>query len=303
MAHLFADERPPKALAASSPPVEAPKLWAPGTPVLHTLRIKVIRSSSGEVIDAYEQPVGLRTVEVKGDALLLNGAPVQMKGFGRHEDAPLIGRGECGAVLVRDHEIMRWCGSNSYLTAHYPYSEVDLDLADRGVLVVSESACVSLSFGDEPEWVRKRQANAEKLCVSSSSATSRARASSRGRCATSRAALLAAGAGGARCSRRGCGRSSRSPSARLAPPSPSPTFPSTAQANRECDFLSLNEYAGWYHDVGKPLDQIRSELLAKFERLHADFGKPMMISRCGADTLAGCHMVAPGLWSEEFRWS
>ena len=33
------------------------------------------------MIDAYEQPVGLRTVEVKGDALLLNGAPVQMKSF------------------------------------------------------------------------------------------------------------------------------------------------------------------------------------------------------------------------------
>ena len=44
-----------------------------------------------------------------------------------------------------------------------PVLEVDLDLADRrGVLVVSESACVGLSFGDEPEWVRKRQANAEK---------------------------------------------------------------------------------------------------------------------------------------------
>ena len=47
--------------------------------------------------------------------------------------------------------------------------------------------------------------------------------------------------------------------------------------------------------------EFRAELLAKFERLHADFGKPMMISGCGADTLAGCHMVAPGLWSEEFQ--
>ena len=113
----------------------------------------MIRSSSGEVIDAYEQPVGLRTVEVKGDALLLNGAPVQMKGFGRHEDAPLIGRGECGAVLVRDHEIMRWCGSNSYRTAHYPYSEVDLDLADRrGVLVVSAGeGCFSGHPGHDSE--------------------------------------------------------------------------------------------------------------------------------------------------------
>jgi len=306
VAHLFADraaaEGPGCELALV---VQAPKLWAPGTPVLHTLRIKVIRSSSGEVIDAYEQPVGLRTVEVKGDALLLNGAPVQMKGFGRHEDAPLIGRGECGAVLVRDHEIMRWCGSNSYRTAHYPYSEVDLDLADRrGVLVVSESACVGLSFGDEPEWVRKRQANAEKAVRELLERD------------LTRTCVVAWSV----CNEPGGPLSLPGPEARalqseglrslvaLAKRDGSRrpvTFANVPEhcdeANRECDFLSLNEYAGWYYDVGKPLDQIRAELLAKFERLHADFGKPMMISECGADTLAGCHMVAPGLWSEEFQ--
>jgi beta-glucuronidase len=73
------------------------------------------------------------------------------------------------------------------------------------------------------------------------------------------------------------------------------------EANRACDFLSLNEYAGWYYDVGKPLDEIAAALEAKFVALHADFRKPIMISECGADTLSGCHMMAPGLWSEEYQ--
>ena len=73
------------------------------------------------------------------------------------------------------------------------------------------------------------------------------------------------------------------------------------EANRACDFLSLNEYAGWYYDVGTPLSTISAELVAKLEGVYASFKKPMMISECGADTLPGCHMMAPGLWSEEFQ--
>jgi beta-glucuronidase len=86
---------------------------------------------------------------------------VRMVGFGRHEDFPIVGRGECAAVLVRDHACLQWAGANSYRTAHYPYSEVDLELADEaGLLVVSESPCVGLSFADAPDVVAARQAQA-----------------------------------------------------------------------------------------------------------------------------------------------
>lgn len=49
-------------------------------------------------------------------------------------------------------------GANSYRTAHYPYSEADLELADRGgLLVISEAPTVGLSFHDTPEVLRARQ--------------------------------------------------------------------------------------------------------------------------------------------------
>ena len=36
---------------------------------------------------------GIRTVKVEGDRLLLNGQPIQLTGFGKHEDFPINGRG------------------------------------------------------------------------------------------------------------------------------------------------------------------------------------------------------------------
>jgi len=112
-----------------------PTLWAAGASYLYRLRLEAL-DADGAPIDSYEQRLGLRTVEASDDGLLLNGEPVSMRGFGRHEDFPLVGRAEVGAVLVRDHACLRWVGANSYRTAHYPYSEVDLDLADEHGLLV-----------------------------------------------------------------------------------------------------------------------------------------------------------------------
>jgi beta-glucuronidase len=41
------------------------------------------------------------------------------------------------------------------------------------------------------------------------------------------------------------------------------------EANRACDFLSVNEYAGWYYDIGKPLQELGAALSAKLEGVYA----------------------------------
>ena len=42
---------------------------------------------------------------------------------------------------------MRWTGANSYRTSHYPYSEEEMQLADReGFLIIDEIPAVSLQF-------------------------------------------------------------------------------------------------------------------------------------------------------------
>ena len=68
-----------------------------------------------------------------------------LKGFGRHEDSIINGRGENPAVIKRDYELMKWVNANSFHTSHYPYSEENLRMADReGFLVIDECAARGL---------------------------------------------------------------------------------------------------------------------------------------------------------------
>lgn len=77
----------------------------------------------------------------------------------------------------------------------------------------------------------------------------------------------------------------------------------TDEANGACDFLSLNEYAGWYYDLGRSPEATVGAVEKKLREIHERFCKPIMISECGADTLPGCHLMSAGLWSEEWQAS
>lgn len=85
----------------------------------------------GEVVDCYEEPFGVRTIEVKNCQFLINGKPFYFKGYGKHEDTPVNGRGINEAYNVADINIMKWMGANSFRTSHYPYSEEMMRLCDR----------------------------------------------------------------------------------------------------------------------------------------------------------------------------
>jgi beta-galactosidase/beta-glucuronidase len=122
--------------------------WTPGSPSLYDLTVELVQG--GAACDRYTLPVGIRTVAVDGDALLLNGQPILLKGFGRHEDFPVAGRGLVPAVIVKDYALMKWVGANSFRTTHYPYSEQMMDLADRlGLMVIDETPAVGLFFHEE----------------------------------------------------------------------------------------------------------------------------------------------------------
>ena len=94
-----------------------PSAHASGPPKTHISTTLTITTSS----DHYTLQVGIRTVEVQGGQILLNGQPVQLNGFGRHEDFFASGKGLNLPLLVKDYQLMRWTGANSYRTSHYPY--------------------------------------------------------------------------------------------------------------------------------------------------------------------------------------
>ena len=66
-------------------------LWQVHNAYLYRLVIRIV--DSGEILDEYEQEIGIRTIEVKGSSILLNKSPVYLRGFGKHEDSDIAGRG------------------------------------------------------------------------------------------------------------------------------------------------------------------------------------------------------------------
>ena len=105
------------------------KLWNVHAAYLYNF---VIRITDGHaVIDEYFDKIGIRTFEVKDGHFLLNGKPVYLRGFGKHEDSDIRGRGLDLATVKRDYELMKWIGANCFRTSHYPYAEELYQMADE----------------------------------------------------------------------------------------------------------------------------------------------------------------------------
>lgn len=70
--------------------ISNPHLWQPMNAYLYRLKISLL--AEGELIDTYTQKFDVRKVEVKNAGVYINDQPVYLKGFGRHEDFPIIGK-------------------------------------------------------------------------------------------------------------------------------------------------------------------------------------------------------------------
>jgi beta-glucuronidase len=98
--------------------VPSARFWSPRDPHLYPVTITL--TDRQRVVDSYALDVGIRTVAVRGDQLLLNGQPIHLTGFGKHEDFPLSGRALNMPTWIRDYELLKWVGANSYRTSHSP---------------------------------------------------------------------------------------------------------------------------------------------------------------------------------------
>ena len=110
---------------------------------LYTAKVELFAGE--ELVDEYEELFGVRTIRVEKGQFLVNDKPVYFKGFGKHEDSFVNGRGFNEAVNLMDLNLMKSIGANSFRTAHYPYSEEMMRLSDRmGFLVIDEVPAVGL---------------------------------------------------------------------------------------------------------------------------------------------------------------
>jgi len=294
--------------------VESVNLWQPGEGYLYNLEVSLL--SSGEIVDTYPLPVGIRTVEVKGNRFLINDEPFYFKGFGKHQDSEINGRGFDPAVMIRDAELLDWIGANSVRTSHYPYDEEFYRMCDRrGVVVIDETPAVGLfdmnmnflaaGTGKESDFfdkeivhqktkgnhkreikrLMKRDKNHASVvmwCLANEPDSAQERAEEYFEEIFSYAREL-------------------DPQARPLTFTNIMTAPyGKCNAAQFADVISLNRYYGWYLMGGAELRYSQKnfeEELAGWEKE----GKPIVMTEYGADTKAGIHKLPSVQWSEEYQ--
>ncbi len=285
--------------------VPAARLWSDTDPYLYELTVSI----SG---DRYTLPVGIRTVAVEGGQILLNGRPVRMNGFGRHEDFFASGRGLNLPLLVKDYQLMRWTGANSYRTSHYPYSEEEMQLADReGFLIIDEIPAVSLQFDTEENIVQRLRMCLQQIdeliardknhpsvlmwCVANEPMPGNPALAQTD--PTQKRADPTEPPGKAFLDTLLC-------HARELDPTRLVTFTALMGCPdswmEQCDVICLNRYWGWYV-MGGELDKALAELEQELDRVWHRWHKPVIITEFGADTLAGMHGHPNLMWTEEYQ--
>lgn len=289
--------------------VEGVTPWSPEQPALYRLAVR-LAGADGE--DVYEEPFGFRDVTLENCRVCLNGKPVYLKGFGKHEDSPVNGRGFNEAYNVKDVALLKWLNANSFRTSHYPYSEEMLRLCDReGILVIAEAPAVGLHtgfsavglLGGEPNgtWKTMKTAEHHRDVIGEMIARDK-----------NHPCVVMWSVANEPASEEEGAREYFEPLTNLArtlDPQRRPvtivtyggSTPETCKVAELCDVLVLNRYRGWYDTAGDlpaAAKLLEDELLG-FHRRCPD--KPIMLGEYGADTIAGLHDATPGLFSEEYQ--
>lgn len=100
----------------------------------------------------YEQAVGFRRVEVRGNELLVNGSPIRILGVNRHDARMTSGRSLTTQQLRDDVLRFRQANVNTIRTSHYPADPRLLDICDELGMYVFQAAPVC--WLNEGQWNR-----------------------------------------------------------------------------------------------------------------------------------------------------
>lgn len=131
--------------------VSNPLKWSAEKPNLYTVILR-LKDDSGRIVEIERCNFGFRKVEIKGGQLLLNGAPILIKGVNRHEHDPDTGHYVSLESMVRDIKLMKWFNINTVRTAHYPDDPQWYDLCDKyGIYLIDEANIESHGIGYKPE--------------------------------------------------------------------------------------------------------------------------------------------------------
>lgn len=267
----------------------------PDDPYLYTAHVSFAS-------DCYDERFGVRTVAVKGHDFLINGKPFFFKGFGKHEDSAIHGRGFDLAYAVKDMSLIHWLGANSFRTSHYPYAEEIYRLADEeGVVIIDETPAVGIGAGDKVDPyktfdIREHHEDVIRDLVARDKNHPSVVMWSMGNEPDTEHFPESA---------RDYWGSLYEFTHSLDPQDRPVTFVCCQNnyekdlATREMDVVCINRYYGWYNLSGD-MDAACHALNIELD-FWQEVGKPLIMTEYGADTLPGFHLTTPEMFSEEFQ--
>lgn len=293
--------------------IDNPRLWEVLDAYLYTAKVELFDGES--LLDTYCGQFGLRSVAVENGQFFINGKPFYFKGFGKHEDTFINGRGFNEAANLMDLNLLKDIGANSFRTSHYPYSEEMMRLADRlGIVVIDEVPAVGLFqlfnaalnlTGDSDEvkntWEVMQTKDAHELVIDELIARDKNHPSVVMWVVANEPAGHEKGA-----------RAYFEPliqRMRDRDPSNRPVTlvnimtatPDKDEVMDLVDVVCLNRYYGWYaaHGDLKMAEKGLRKELETWQELYPD--KPILITEYGADTLPGLHSMWDIPYTEEFQ--
>lgn len=287
------------------------RLWEPMNAYLYKLKVDLVKDNT--LIDTYTEEFGIRTVEVKDGKFLINNKPFYFKGFGKHEDSYINGRGFNEAINVKDFSLMKWIGANSFRTSHYPYSEEIMRLADReGIVIIDETPAVGLHlnflatglFGESVKrdtWKEIGTKEAHEKILRELVSRDKNHPS-----------VVMWSVANEPDSDSDGAKEYFEPLVELTrelDPQKRPitivtyvmSTPDRCKVGDIIDVLCLNRYYGWYvagGDLEEAKRLLSQELRGWEERCP---NKPIMFTEYGADTVSGMHDTVPVMFSEEYQ--
>jgi len=266
--------------------------WSARTPRLY--EVSAVLSDGAAAVDDLIDRVGFREIAVRGRGLRLNGRPLRLRGYNRHEDHGQFGCALPLEAMVRDLEILRDLGCNFVRTSHYPNDPRFLDLCDEmGFYVWEESHARQVRF-DHPRFREQIETSTREMIEQHRNHPCIVIWGCLNECETRTAAGRAEHARVIRQIRRLDGRR---------PVTYASMYHERDTAFGLADIVSVNIYTGWYHD---PPDRIAPRLRAFLRWLHSPRsrggrGKPVILSEFGGAGLYGCRHPARMRWTEEYQ--
>lgn len=272
--------------------INNPQLWCCENPFLYEFNARL--EFKNELIDEYSETFGIREIRIEGEKLLLNGKEIYLRGFGKHEDFYVSGKGHNRAVNVKDFGLLKWIGANSFRTSHYPYDEEILDMADRqGFLIIDETPFVSLDnrMYKDDILIKAKRVISELIARDKNHPS----------------VIMWSLANepyvdtdiGVHFFKEMADHTRFLDNTR---PITYVSYlePSENKAIPYFDVMCLNKYYGWYTGCGQ-IEEMLPEFEACLDNFYDTFKKPLIVTEFGADAIQGMHSLPAQMFTEDYQ--